>query len=599
MKKLLAFDIEIYPNYSLFAFKSIESKKIKTFEIVGENNCLNKEQIEKLKSLLLKYTSVGFNCRNYDIPITLYALGGKSANELFKLSKYIIENSSPGWLTLRNFGILENKRLSYIDIQEPSPGVKTSLKLYGGRLHSKKLQDLPYNPLENLDYSQIQILKKYCINDLETTIDLYQSIKDRIDLRYEISKNYGQDVKSKSDAQIAEVIIKKSLIDINPSRSLKPPDINKDAIYRYKAPDFIKFNIPKLQATLKLIESTDFKLDGRGSIYLPKELSNLKLEIGDSVYKIGIGGLHSTENNRSAIPLENQKLIDKDVTSYYPSIISNLNLYPSHLGKDFLDIYRSIIKKRIKAKKENNKIVSDTYKICLNGSFGKLGSKYSALYSPDLLMKVTFTGQLSLLMLIERLESNGINIVSANTDGFVALLEKEKYDLYQSICKTWEKDTNFNLEEIEYKALYSRDVNNYLAITNNGVKGKGIFTFDGLSKNPQGTIIYESIVEFLTKGTNIKNYIEGCKDIRKFIHLRTVTGGAVYKDEYLGRVVRWIWSKEGDYLRYKKNGNKVPLSERSLPLMELPDNFDFNLVDHDRYIKEAANVLEDMGYMDL
>ena len=39
-------------------------------------------------------------------------------------------------------------------------------------------------------------------------------------------------------------------------------------------------------------------------------------------------------------------------------------------------------------------------KIQINGSFGKLGSKYSLLYAPDLLLQTTITGQLALLMLI-------------------------------------------------------------------------------------------------------------------------------------------------------------------------------------------------------
>lgn len=61
-----------------------------------------------------------------------------------------------------------------------------------------------------------------------------------------------------------------------------------------------------------------------------------------------------------------------------------------------------------------------TFKIVLNGTFGKLGSKYSFLYSPNLMIQVTITGQLALLMLIEALEAAGISVVSANTDGIVS-----------------------------------------------------------------------------------------------------------------------------------------------------------------------------------
>jgi hypothetical protein len=45
--------------------------------------------------------------------------------------------------------------------------------------------------------------------------------------------------------------------------------------------------------------------------------------------------------------------------------------------------------------------VADSLKITINGSFGKLGNYYSALYAPDLMVQVTVTGQLALLKLIE------------------------------------------------------------------------------------------------------------------------------------------------------------------------------------------------------
>ena len=58
--------------------------------------------------------------------------------------------------------------------------------------------------------------------------------------------------------------------------------------------------------------------------------------------------------------------------------------------------------------------------VVVNGTFGKLGNMFSIIYSPDLLFQVTLTGQLTLLLLIERLELAGVRVVSANT--WVALL---------------------------------------------------------------------------------------------------------------------------------------------------------------------------------
>ena len=72
-------------------------------------------------------------------------------------------------------------------------------------------------------------------------------------------------------------------------------------------------------------------------------------------------------------------------------------------------------------------------KVTVNGSFGKFGSPYSVLYSPDLLVQVTVTGQLSLLMLIQWMESQGISVVSANTDGVVVKCPKSKEELMVKI----------------------------------------------------------------------------------------------------------------------------------------------------------------------
>lgn len=598
MKDLVVLDCEIYPNYSLFAFKNIDNGKVVSIEMKGEDTTLDEDQYRKLNTIMQKRVTFGFNSRNYDMPIILFALRRKTCADLHNMSIRIIENNIPGWKTLKDFGLMWPKSIKHFDVQEPAPGVRVSLKLYGGRMHSKRLQDLPIEPGTHLSEEDMDNTLTYCINDLDTTIDLYRKIEDRIQLRVDMSEQYGQDLMSKSDAQIAEVVIKSQLQKKNPSKRLYAPKLPDNKTFRYDVPDFISFESPQLQDALETIRHHDFKLDAKGSIKLPDKLKKMKIELGYSTYQLGIGGIHSTEKKQTIIPNENQILADKDVASYYPSIILNLGLFPKHLGPTFLDVYRGIVETRLEAKRAKNKVVNESLKIVINGSFGKLGSKYSALYSPDLMMTVTLTGQLSLLMLIEQLEKNGINVVSANTDGFVSLVPKHKYDLYDSLCFDWELLTNFELEETKYKALYSRDVNNYLAVTDYGSKGKGIFTIDALSKNPQAPICVIAVMDLLSKGKPISETIQNCDDLTQFISVRSVTGGAVFEDEYLGRVVRWIYSTRGNTIHYKKNGNKVPKSDGSRPIMEFDGEFPDD-IDYDRYIEEATSILDDLGLTDL
>ena len=86
-------------------------------------------------------------------------------------------------------------------------------------------------------------------------------------------------------------------------------------------------------------------------------------------------------------------------------------------------------------------------KVPINACFGKFGSKYSALYAPDLMINVTVTGQLSLLMLIEMLELNHIHVISANTDGIVTYYDRSLKDTKDSIIQRWSELTEYDMAD--------------------------------------------------------------------------------------------------------------------------------------------------------
>ncbi len=618
MKDKFVVDCEVYKNYFLAAFKGLKTGKVYTIEVRGEDKALTIEDNKLLRSIMCLRETFGFNTINYDIPIILQALRGKSCTYIKEMSDFIIENNSRGWQTLMYYGLAIPAQINNFDIAEVAPGVKISLKLYGARLHSRRLQDLPYDPATILTEEQMDAVKLYCINDLDTTLDLYRKIEDRVTLRYDMSTRYEANLMSKSDAQIAEAVIKSELGKKANAR-MRVPKIPEGTTFTYKIPDYVKFKTKQLQDTLEFIRNHEFELSPKGSIKLPDELRKMKIKIGTTIYQMGIGGLHSKEKSKPVIPDEYQYLIDKDVEAYYPRIILNLGLFPEHLGEEFLEVYENIVKERVKAKKEKNQVVNESLKIVINGSFGKFGNKYSALYSPDLMMAVTLTGQLSLLMIIEELELNGISVVSANTDGFVSLVQADDYDIYQRLCKEWEKVTRFTLEETRYKALYSRDVNNYLAVKeDNTPKSKGIFALGDIGKNPSGDISIIAVIEHLIHGTPILHTIERCNDIRKFIHVKAVTGGALWNKEYLGKVVRWIYSetygatiyRKKDYGSYKYVGerwtkkdikpgvltmiqHKVSKSDGSRPIMEIgefPEDLDYR-----RYIEDSMIIMDTLG----
>lgn len=268
---------------------------------------------------------------------------------------------------------------------------------------------------------------------------------------------------------------------------------------------------------------------------------------------------------------------------------------------DSLQAELDLLEKELYEAKAN----TESYKTLLNGLYGKLGSPYSAFYSPHLMIQVTITGQLALLMLIEEVEMSLFDVVSANTDGFVTKVPRECRDEFNQACLEWERRTGFSLEETEYRSLHSRDVNSYVAIDKDGkVKTKGAFTASGrglpgaagLKKNPDMDICTEAVVEYLKHGTPIEETIEWCTDPRKFLTVRRVTGGAVDQDGVeIGTALRWYYSKEvSGGFKYKKNGNSVPQTIGAKTMMELLPYVPHD-INYDYYVREAYAILQDVG----
>lgn len=475
MRQPQLFDSEIFRNYLLFAFKCVETGKITTFEAFGNERI----DADRLRAFCKRYTIIGFNYDQFDRLILAAALAGKPIKIIKEIANAIIVGREKAWPIARRYG-LDLPKFDTVDLIEVAPG-QASLKIYNGRLHGKRMQDLPFDPEHVLTEEEADIVRDYCVNDLDSTGLLASSLEEQLKLRDEMSDEYDIDLRSKSDAQIAEAVIVHRLHELTGEKPERPK-IAPGTKYRYETPTFLRFRTKALRDVLRMVEESDFEVSEGGKVLMPPSLSNATIKIGNGVYRMGIGGLHSSETSVCHVADENFVLCDRDVASYYPAIILNLGLFPPHLGKEFLAVYRKIVKQRLEAKsaaKEAKKsgdkgaekhwnTVANSLKITVNGSFGKLGSKWSALYAPHLMVQVTITGQLSLLLLIEAFEERGIEIISANTDGVVIKCPTDRQDEMLEIVKWWEKETGFETEETRYKAIYMQNVNNYIAVKEDG-----------------------------------------------------------------------------------------------------------------------------------
>jgi hypothetical protein len=599
-KEVLILDLESYQNYFCVGFKGLNSGKVHFIQIRGEGQRLTDNDASKLNWILTNFCTAGFNSNDYDLVILTLALHGCTAAQLKQATQMIIDEDLRPEEVLKAFKCKYLKGVDHIDLVEVAPS-RCSLKLYGGRMHTKRMQDLPFAPATVFNEDQMLVTLWYCINDLDQTIELTRSLKEELELRVSLTHEYKIDLRSKSDAQIAEALIGQGIRKLSgryPQRGQAAPG----TVHYYRAPAYMEFQTDLMQWVLRKFTQTPFVVGEDGYIITPEGFDDFVINIAGKNYKLGLGGIHSQESSVSYFTTSTHILKEIDVTSFYPFIIINNALYPSHLGPDFLSIFEGIVYRRLDAKKKKNKKVSDSLKIVINGTFGKLGNFYSLFYEPDLLIKVTFTGQLTLLMLIEAFELNGIEVVSANTDGILTNCPRDKEHLMKVLVKEWERVTGFMMEDTLYKSVHKRDVNNYLAVKESGeVTSKGIFKEAGLQKNPTNQICYEAFKKFVCTGKPIAETLWECRDISKFVSVRTVKGGAVKKSEdgqfeYLGKAIRWYYAKDtSGEIVYALTGNKVPKSEGVKPLMNLPDQFPED-IDYDRYYQEALDLLQLVSY---
>ena len=586
-------DTEVYWNYFLATFIFQDGRII---EFERFNNRDNGD-LGAIGRLLLEEncTLVTFNGINYDLPILSMAMMGCRNAVLKEASDKIIKYRAQPWDLERKYKFTR-LQIDHIDIINLLP-LFESLKLYAARINCEHLQDLPYEEHETIDVHKQAELRSYCRKDCYNTWSLFLDRWEEIQLRVTLGEQYDLDLRSKSDAQIAEAVIKSEYEKITGSKLVKPIDQGDLPTYvNYDPPVFLHFKSSEINSYMFAMSHEAFELGKDGKAINPTWLKNKAVTIDNRKYAIGLGGLHAKNKTESYRSDDEYQIIDLDVRSYYPATILNNGYEPPHMGAIFTRIFSQIVQQRIEAKIAGDKTTADVLKITINGTYGKLGSRFSAIYAPQLLLAVTFTGQLSLLMLIEMMAQKGIQCVSANTDGItLKVARKQLCDLGVTVQK-WEELTNYKMEATNYQSIHYRDVNNYFALTNEGeIKRKGIFKKPGVSKNPTAPIITEAAIRHILYNDWIEEYIMACPDVTQFLSVRTVKGGAAKDGEYLGKAVRWYYSTETDTpICYVSNGNKVAKSDCSMPMMDLTEGIPFDL-DYKRYIDEAIETVELVG----
>ena len=328
------------------------------------------------------------------------------------------------------------------------------------------------------------------------------------------------------------------------------------------------------------------------------------------------GGLHTENSPKIFEADEEYEIIDWDVSSYYPAIIINNGRYPAHLGKEFLRGYKQMFDKRLELKplaKTSKKIkgIVGALKLAVNSVYGKSSDMQNWIYDRQLTMFTTITGELSLMMLIEKYETNGIHVISANTDGVTIKIKKDLIPLMHEINKWWCDETQYELERTDYSKIIFSTVNDYLAIKTDGeIKKKGDFLTDfELHKNKSARVVPIALERYFVYGTPVADTIMHHANLYDFCLRQKASRSFHYEGTnritgettVYNKLIRYYVSNTGDKIFKIKNPecqtraaavSQIEAGEWVCKVCNyLPKNSKTDNINYDYYIEKANRLV--------
>ena len=567
------YDIEVFPNCFHCLVSDSESHKKYKFEISNRKNQLE-ELIDFFYFKRVEHIMCGYNNHHYDDIVINYMIFFRNTmkrfdylkicNSLYYLSKAIIESEK----TENIDKIKQYKYANYFysfDLMTMlySAAKQKSLKEVEILLGMDNIQEFEAGFDQRLLDSEIDDMIKYNENDVDATELLLNTVKDEVDLRLEVEKEWGFDALSMSNIRIGEEILlrqsnlKGVALEEAKSKIRRVAKIeNKDIIL-----PFIQYSNPKLKEVL---------LDVKNATCYPcksdKKQKNYekKFVLSNTCYSIGEGGIHTINEPRIFKPTDDQYIGHSDVTSMYPSLAIIYKWLPVHLGKDFWNVYESLYKERVIAKRNHDELKAKAFKFALNSPIGKMQNESSWAYDPLNAYKIRMNGQLILLMLVDRLLSINCKIVQVNTDGVVYIADKANRELIDQFVHEVENITKLHFDSDDYESFYQYDVNNYFGIrkgySQSGdpslIEKKGKFITEiGLNNSMTPVVISKAVINYFLTKEPIDKFVKEDKNIRDFLMSQSVN--REFKVEYgnkpVQRINRYYASNSGYYLMRVKD----------------------------------------------
>jgi len=531
-RELWIYDIETLASCFTYTALNIDTQEIVQYVIHKDKSDWD-NLIKHLKSCK---GQIGFNNVNFDYPVLHFMLTRINSFNSREFTVREIHNEATRIIEEQNQkNFVTSVSIKQDEVLIPQLDLfkiwhynnkarSTSLKSLEISMNYPNVMDMPIDHKRtDIAIDEVVAILKYNLNDVLATYEFYKKSLDKIQLRKSLIEQFQIPCLNWSDSRIGEQLILKLYCDKTNSN---PWDVKKMRTHRSSINlnecilPYIKFNFEGFNNLLSNLKSKTIK-ETKGSIAESVIYKGFK-------YDYGTGGIHGCIKPGVYESSEDYIIIDADVASLYPSLSITNGFYIEHLGKEFVEVYQSIINMRIEAKKAKNMVLSDGFKLAANSVYGKSNDVNSFLYDPKFTMCITLNGQLLLTMLAEELVDRikDTTVLQINTDGITLKIPNNQHSInaYYNICKNWEQLTKLTLEYVEYSKMVIRDVNNYLAVTTNSkVKYKGAFEVDKVvgsepayHKDNSFRIIPYALSEFFVKGIPIKDTIINHTNIYDF-----------------------------------------------------------------------------------
>lgn len=613
--RIFPYDIETYPNVFTCGIVNAETGTRWIYEVSDRHNH-SRDLVAMMYRLRdARCRMLGFNNEAFDYPVLhrvvelVNQYGTATAEQIFEKAEAIIQSdwrdwSHNVWESDRVVGQIDLFKIMHFDNLARS----TSLKKLEMNMRSSSIEDLPYPPGFALEPYQIPVLIDYMCWDIGETFKFARKIEGQIAFRDDISEREGRDFTNYNDTKIGKQYFIGALESAGvqcfekvSGRKMPIQTTRDDGIVVADKLLPIGFRSPDLQRVYEMF---------RQSVIPPSETKGFFKDIHATVdgfqFDFGAGGIHGSVSKKTFRTSKTHDIVDVDVTSYYPSLAIANGWYPEHLGKEFCSIYTRLKDERVSYAKGTAQ--NAMLKLALNGVYGDSNNKYSPFYDPAYTMAITINGQLLLAALAEYVMTiPDLTLIQINTDGLTVLIPKTERDTLSRMCREWEDMTRLQLESVDYKAMFVRDVNNYVAIDlKDKVKAKNAYMTDpDWHQDHSSLVVPKAVQAHLVDGTDPTDFIFQHTDPFDFMrHVKVPRSSRLeWGEKTVQNTTRYHIALQGDPL------TKVmpPLAGKDVErrigvdvgwkvvVCNRVEDFDWNNLNRRWYVVEAEKLIKGVG----